>query len=61
MAQTKEILIVQSKVKDIIKKKNFQCSAEAIEAFSAVLEDTVNKAINRAKANGRKTVKAQDI
>ena len=57
----KEILIVQSKVKDIIKKKNFQCSAEAVEAFSAQLEDNVNKAITRAKANGRKTVKAQDV
>ncbi|MCB0218393.1 MAG: hypothetical protein KDH09_01750 [Chrysiogenetes bacterium] len=57
----KEILIVQSKVKDIIKKKNFQCSAEAIEAFSAQLEESVNKALARAKANGRKTVKAQDV
>lgn len=57
----KEILIVQSKVKDVIKKKNFQCSAEAIEAFSAQLEDSINKAMNRAKANGRKTVKAQDV
>ncbi len=61
MAGTKEILIVQSKVKDLIKKQQAQCSADAIDTFSDMVERAVKKAVERAKANGRVTVKPQDI
>lgn len=57
----KDILIVQSKVKELVKRQNFQCSAEAIEAISEKVEELVKDAIERAKANKRVTVKAQDI
>ncbi|MEW6777077.1 MAG: DUF1931 domain-containing protein [Bdellovibrionota bacterium] len=57
----KEILIVQSKVKDLIKKQQAQCSADAIESFSDLVEEAVKKAVKRAKENGRVTVKPQDI
>ncbi len=57
----KEILIVQSKVKDLIKKQQAQCSADAIESFSDLVEEAVKRAVKRAKENGRVTVKPQDI
>jgi len=60
-SKEKEILVVQSKVKDLIKKKGAQCSADAIGSFSELLEKSVLKAIERAKANGRVTVKPQDV
>ncbi len=58
---TKEILVVQSKIKELVKSKKMQCSAEAIPAISAEVERTVLKAIERAKASNRATVKARDI
>ncbi len=58
---TKEILVVQSKVKELVKSKKMQCSAEAIPAISAEVERLVLKAIERAKASNRATVKARDI
>ena len=56
-----EILVVQSKVKSVIKKAGCNTSAEAISAISKGVEDLLKKAVSRAKANRRKTVKAGDV
>jgi histone H3/H4 len=56
-----ELLVVQSKLKELIKKKGCHTSADSVKAFSKVVEDSVNKAVVRAKANGRKTIKAMDL
>ncbi|MBW6451418.1 MAG: NFYB/HAP3 family transcription factor subunit [DPANN group archaeon] len=36
-------------------------SADADDSLSAVVEEIVKKAVERAKANGRKTIKSRDI
>lgn len=55
------MFVVQSKLKQAIKKKGCHTSADSVKAFSKVVEDTITKAAMRAKANGRKTIKATDV
>ena len=56
-----EILVVQSKVKDFIKKQGCQTSATAIDALSQRVEGLLKEACERAKSNNRSTVKDRDI
>lgn len=56
-----EILVVQSKIRDMVKAEGCATSQEAVEALSKEIERMVKKAVERAKENGRKTVKGQDI
>jgi len=56
-----DALVVASKVKEYIKAKGCQTSAQVIDALSKKIEADLTKAIERTKANGRVTVKASDI
>ena len=56
-----EILVVQSKVKEYIKSKGCNTSSNAVDALSIAVAELLNKAIERCKANGRKTVSDKDI
>lgn len=56
-----ETLVVISKVKDYVKAKGFQTSETAIDALSDTIRELLDKAIARAKDNGRQTVKDRDI
>ncbi|MCX6357588.1 MAG: hypothetical protein NT045_06920 [Candidatus Aureabacteria bacterium] len=56
-----EVLVVASKVKAYIKSKGCNTSAESIEEISSRVRHILDMAIKRTSANGRKTVKAQDI
>ena len=56
-----DILVVQSKVKAVAKKKKMRFAGEAVAALSKCVESCINKAAERAKANRRMTIKASDI
>lgn len=56
-----EVLVVQSKVKALAKKKKFRMSGDAVAALSKLVADAVQKAGDRAKANKRLTIKASDV
>ena len=56
-----DILIVQSKVKAVAKKKKMRFAGEAVQALSKSVEACITKAAERAKANRRMTIKASDI
>ena len=56
-----DVLIVTSKVKAYLKSKGCNTSAESIAAMSDCVRSCLDRAAKRAAANGRKTVKAQDI
>ena len=60
-AKSREVLVVASKVKQYIKNCNMNTSAEAIGQLSDRVYMMLDEAATRTKANGRKTVKAQDI
>lgn len=57
----KETMVVVSKVKDHVKEKGMQTSETAIDALSDAVRELLDKAIARAKDNGRQTIKDRDI
>ncbi|MCH8851231.1 MAG: hypothetical protein IID41_01100 [Planctomycetes bacterium] len=59
--KTREVLVVASKVKGYIKSKNMNTSADAISELSDKVYCMIDAATVRTKANGRKTVKPQDV
>jgi hypothetical protein len=58
---TKEILVVGTKVKDVVKAAGLQSSGELIEAVSSRVHELLTAAAQRASGNGRKTVRAYDL
>jgi histone H3/H4 len=58
----KDILIVASKLKDYIRNvSEFNTSADVMHALSEIVRTDCLKAIERARADGRKTVMARDF
>lgn len=57
----KDTLVVASKVKAYMHSKKMNTSADAIGALSDQVYQLLDSAADRTKANGRKTVKSQDI
>jgi histone H3/H4 len=57
-----EILVVASKVKGYIKEKGgCNTSASTMDAVTALVTKILDKSIENAKADGRKTVMDKDI
>jgi len=56
-----DVLVVTSKVKAYLKGKGCNTSGEAIGELSKRVQMILDMAVKRTEANGRKTVKAQDI
>ena len=54
------LLIVQSKVRDLIREKEMRTSDEFISALSEHVRAAVEKAVSRAKENGRSTLCVRD-
>ena len=58
----KDILIVASKLKKYVKERaGMNCSADVMEALSDLVRIHTNDAIDRARQDGRKTVKGRDF
>ena len=57
----REVLVVGTKVKDVVKAAGLQSSGELIEAISAKVHEMLGDAVKRASGNGRKTVRAYDL
>lgn len=63
-AAKKEMLLVGSKTKEALKgsgKETFMVSSDALEGLNEYVYWLVEQAQTRAKANGRKTIRAHDI
>ena len=58
-----EALFVKSKIREYIKSKGCNTSRDLIDgdALNNSIIDVLDKAIGRAKANGRKTVQEKDL
>ncbi len=56
---SKEMLIVRSKVKSAASGANV--SSDFADRLNEEIHDMVKKAVDRAKANGRRTVQARDL
>ncbi|MCR4335980.1 MAG: hypothetical protein NUV57_05615 [archaeon] len=56
-----DALVVGSKIKEAIKAEGCNTAGDAVDALSEVVAWHVKKAAERAKANGRKTVRGVDF
>ena len=57
----KEILVVGSKVKDVIRDAGLRSDGELIQAVSDKVHDLLADAIKRCKDNNRSTVRPHDL
>jgi hypothetical protein len=58
---SREILIVGSKMKDVVKSAGCMSSGDLIEALSQKVHEILSSATQRAKGNGRSTVRPYDL
>ena len=59
--KSREVLVVGSKMKDVVKGSGCQSSGDLIEAVSNKVHDLLEAAVKRAKENGRATVRPYDL
>ncbi len=59
--QGKEVLVIASKIKDVIKAAGLQSSGDLVDGVSARVHEMLAAAVQRAKANGRATVRPYDL
>ena len=57
----KEMLVVSSKVKALLKKAKCNTAGDALEGLNEWIYYLIDEAAKRAKANGRKTVRSHDF
>lgn len=57
----KKVLVVTSRIKEMNKAADYATGGDFIDALSEEVERLVLKAQRCATANGRKTLKAQDL
>ena len=57
----REMVVVTSKVKGYIRNQDLLTSGEVPAALNELVHDLLDKAIDRAKENGRSTVRPQDL
>lgn len=57
----KEILVVGSKVKDVIRDAGLRSDGELIQAVSDKVHELLGAAIERCKSNNRSTVRPHDL
>ena len=55
------VLVVGSKIKDVVREHNLQSSGELVEAVSTKVHEMLKAACKRAEENGRKTVRSYDL
>jgi hypothetical protein len=58
---SKEILVVGSKMKDVVKAAGCMSSGDLIEALSEKVHQILADDASRAKGNGRSTVRPYDL
>lgn len=57
----KENIMVGSKTRDVVKSQGLNMSGDFVEALSSKSHDLIEQAAERAKANGRKTIRPSDL
>jgi hypothetical protein len=60
-AANKEVLLIASKVRAAVKDSDCNFAGDALDGLNAYVHWLVQEATARAKANGRKTVRAHDF
>ncbi len=53
--------VVASKVKELVKSLGMASSSDFVDSLDGKVEELVKAAVERAKANGRKTARGHDL
>lgn len=61
MAKKSIQVVLASRIKDLARNGKVRVSGDFVEAANEAAVAAIQKAINRAKANGRQTIRPQDI
>ncbi len=56
----RERIVVESKVRELL-PEGMRLASDALEGLDAVVREIINKAVQRCKANGRKTIIKEDF
>ena len=56
-----EVFVVGSKVKDAIRKAGLRTAGDALEGLNAEVSQMIAEAVERAKQNGRQTIRNYDF
>jgi hypothetical protein len=59
--KTREIVVVGSKVKDVVRSAGYRSDGELIQAISDKVHEMLEAAIKRAESNKRGTVRPYDL
>jgi len=59
--EEKLMLLTVSRAKEVIKTTEMRCGEDFIEGLNDQVYLIITAAVNRCKANGRQTLKAEDI
>ena len=59
--KNKEVLVVASKIKAYVRDQGMNTSGDAINCLSEKVYTMLDEATARTNANGRKTLKPQDV
>lgn len=54
-------LIIKSNIREAVKEKTPNVASEVAEALNGKVQELLNKAADRAIANGRRTLHARDL
>lgn len=57
----KEIVVVGSKVKDVVREAGLRSDGELVQAVSEKVHELLAAAIHRCTSNGRSTVRPYDL
>ncbi len=60
-SKPKEVVVVGSKVKDVVKEAGLRSDGELVQAISDKVHEMLESAIRRCKGNGRSTVRPYDL
>jgi len=56
----KELIIVESRVRDLL-PEGTRLSSDALEGLDAAVRESISRAVKRCQANGRKTIIKEDF
>ncbi len=57
----RDVLVVASKIREYVKNNDCNTSGEFIGKLSNTVYDLIDKSIDRAQGNNRKTIQAKDV
>ncbi|MEE9386164.1 MAG: hypothetical protein V3V08_22350 [Nannocystaceae bacterium] len=59
--QSREVVVVGSKVKDVIREAGLRSDGELVQAVSERVHQILDEAVERCTSNGRSTVRPHDL